>query len=71
MRAIGTNDGGQVRGSLHDVSRGVKFDSRALHGPWPWDGTHIALVYYSPAAAQEVISEEQQHIRQMGFPIWA
>ena len=25
--AIGTNDGRQVPGSLHDVSRGVKFDS--------------------------------------------
>ena len=69
--AIGTNDGRQVRGSLHDVSRGVKFDSHALHGPWPWDGNHIALVYYCRAAAQEVTSEEQQHMRPMGFPIGA
>ena len=69
--AIGTNDGRQVRGSLHDVSRGVKFDSHALHGPWPWKGTRIALVYYSLAAAQEVTTEEKQHMRQMGFPIGA
>ena len=71
MPAIGTNDGTQVRGLLHDVSRGVKFDSHALLGPWPCDGTHIALVYYSRAAAQEVTSEEQQHMRQMGVPIGA
>ena len=69
--AIATNDGRQVRGSLQDVSRGVKFDSHALPGPWPGDGTRIALVYYSRAAAQEVTSEEQQHMRQMGFPIRA
>ena len=69
--AIGTNDGRQVRGSLHDVPSGVKFDSHALHGPWSWDGTRIALVYYSQAAAQEVTSEEQQHMPQMGFPIEA
>ena len=69
--AIGTNDGRQVRGSLQDVSRGVKFDSHALHGPWPSDGTCIALVYHSCAAAQEVTSEEQQHMQQMGFPIGA
>ena len=71
MPAISTNDRRQVRGSLHDVSRGVKFDLHALHGPWPWDGTRIALVYHSRAAAQEVTSEEQQHMRQMGFPIGA
>ena len=69
--AIGTNVGRQLQGSLHDVSRGVKFDSHALHGPWPRDGTRIALVYYSRGAAQEVTSEEQQHMRQMGFPIGA
>ena len=69
--AIGTNDGRQVRRSLHNVSRGVKFDSHALHGPWPTDGTRIALVYYSRAAAQQVTSEEQQHMRQTGFPIGA
>ena len=51
LPAIGTNDGRQVRGSLHDVSRRVKFNSHALHGPWPWDGTRIALVYSSRAAA--------------------
>ena len=71
LPAIGTIDGNQVRGSLNDVSRGVKFDSHALHGPGPWDGTCIALVYHSHAAAQEVTSEEQQDIRQMGFPIAA
>ena len=71
LQAIGTNDGRQVRGSLHDVSRGVKFDSHALHGPWLWDDPRIALVYYSRAAAQQVTSEEQQHMRQMGFPIGA
>ena len=69
--AIGTSDGKQVRSSLHDVSRGVKFDSHALHGPWHCDGTRIALVYYSRVAAQEVTSEEPQHMRQMGFPIGA
>ena len=71
MPAICTNDGRQFRGSLHDVQRGVKFYCHALHGPWPCDGTRIALVYYCRAAAQEVISEEQQHMRQMGFPIGA
>ena len=69
--AIGTNDERQVRGSLHDVSRGVKFDSHAVRGPWPWDGTRIAFVYYSRAAAQGVTSEEQKHMRQMGPPIGA
>ena len=69
--AIGTNDGRQVRGSLHDVLRGVKFHSHAVDGPWQWNSTRMALVYYSRAAAQEVTSEEQQHMRQMGFPIGA
>ena len=46
----------------------MKFDFHALRGPWPWDSTRIALVYYSRAAAQEVTGEEQQHMRQMGFP---